>query len=52
MAWVTHNAPPDQRGRESGIVMGMLSAGSIAGPTARRLRVLGRHERPRSCASP
>jgi MFS transporter, DHA1 family, solute carrier family 18 (vesicular amine transporter), member 1/2 len=32
MAWVTHNAPPDRRGRESGIVMGMLSAGSIAGP--------------------
>ena len=32
MAWVTHNAPPNQRGRESGIVMGLLSAGSIAGP--------------------
>ena len=32
MAWVTHNAPPDRRGRESGIVMGMLSAGAIAGP--------------------
>jgi MFS transporter, DHA1 family, solute carrier family 18 (vesicular amine transporter), member 1/2 len=32
MAWVTHNAPPGRRGRESGIVMGMLSAGSIAGP--------------------
>lgn len=32
MAWVTHNAPLDERGRESGIVMGMLSAGSIAGP--------------------
>src|ERR1700712_1759182 len=32
MAWVTQNAPPDRRGRESGIVMGMLSAGSIAGP--------------------
>ncbi|HEY3612185.1 MAG TPA: MFS transporter [Gaiellales bacterium] len=32
MAWVTHNAPPDERGRESGIVMGLLSAGSIAGP--------------------
>jgi MFS family permease len=32
MAWVTHNAPPDRRGREAGIVMGMLSAGSIAGP--------------------
>ena len=32
MAWVTHNAPPDRRGRESGIVMGLLSAGSIAGP--------------------
>jgi MFS family permease len=32
MAWVTDNAPPDRRGRESGIVMGMLSAGSIAGP--------------------
>jgi DHA1 family solute carrier family 18 vesicular amine transporter 1/2 len=32
MAWVTDNAPPGRRGRESGIVMGMLSAGSIAGP--------------------
>ena len=32
MAWVTHNAPTGRRGRESGIVMGMLSAGSIAGP--------------------
>jgi MFS family permease len=32
MAWVTSNAPVDRRGRESGIVMGMLSAGSIAGP--------------------
>jgi MFS transporter, DHA1 family, solute carrier family 18 (vesicular amine transporter), member 1/2 len=32
MAWVTENAPPGRRGRESGIVMGMLSAGSIAGP--------------------
>jgi MFS family permease len=32
MAWVSHNAPPDRRGREAGIVMGMLSAGSIAGP--------------------
>lgn len=32
MAWVTHNAPPNKRGRESGIVMGLLSAGSIAGP--------------------
>lgn len=32
MAWVTHNAPPDRRGREAGIVMGMLSAGSVAGP--------------------
>ena len=32
MAWVTHNAPADRRGRESGIVMGLLSAGSIAGP--------------------
>ena len=32
MAWVTHNAPAGRRGRESGIVMGMLSAGSIAGP--------------------
>jgi len=32
MAWVTHNAPEGRRGRESGIVMGMLSAGSIAGP--------------------
>ena len=38
MAWVTSNAPPDRRGRESGIVMGMLSAGSIAGPRHRRLR--------------
>jgi MFS family permease len=32
MAWVTENAPPGHRGRESGIVTGMLSAGSIAGP--------------------
>jgi MFS family permease len=32
MAWVTENAPPEHRGRESGIVTGMLSAGSIAGP--------------------
>jgi len=32
MAWVTDNAEPGRRGRESGIVMGMLSAGSIAGP--------------------
>jgi len=32
MAWVTDNAPPGRRGRESGIVMGMLSAGSVAGP--------------------
>jgi len=32
MAWVTDNAPAGRRGRESGIVMGMLSAGSIAGP--------------------
>ena len=32
MSWVTDNAPAGQRGRESGIVMGMLSAGSIAGP--------------------
>ncbi len=32
MSWVTDNAPPDRRGRESGIVMGLLSAGSIAGP--------------------
>lgn len=32
MSWVTDNAPHDRRGRESGIVMGMLSAGSIAGP--------------------
>jgi DHA1 family solute carrier family 18 vesicular amine transporter 1/2 len=32
MAWVTDNAPEGRRGRESGIVMGMLSAGSIAGP--------------------
>jgi MFS family permease len=31
-AWVTHNAPPARRGRETGIVMGLLSAGSIAGP--------------------
>jgi len=32
MAWVTDNAPADRRGQESGIVMGLLSAGSIAGP--------------------
>jgi DHA1 family solute carrier family 18 vesicular amine transporter 1/2 len=32
MAWVTDNAPEGRRGRESGIVMGMLSAGSVAGP--------------------
>lgn len=32
MSWVTDNAPAGRRGRESGIVMGMLSAGSIAGP--------------------
>jgi len=32
MSWVTDNAPPDRRGRESGIVMGLLSAGSVAGP--------------------
>jgi MFS family permease len=32
MSWVTDNAPPEGRGRESGIVMGMLSAGSVAGP--------------------
>ncbi len=32
MAWVTHNAPEDRRGRESGIVMGLFSIGSIAGP--------------------
>jgi MFS family permease len=32
MAWVTDNAPAGRRGRESGIVMGMLSAGSVAGP--------------------
>src|SRR3954451_8149370 len=32
MSWGTDNAPPDHRGRESGIVMGMLSAGSVAGP--------------------
>jgi MFS family permease len=32
MAWVTQNAPEGRRGRESGIVMGFLSAGSIAGP--------------------
>jgi MFS transporter, DHA1 family, solute carrier family 18 (vesicular amine transporter), member 1/2 len=32
MSWVTDNAPPGRRGRESGIAMGMLSAGSVAGP--------------------
>jgi MFS family permease len=32
MSWVTDNAPPGRRGRESGIVMGLLSAGSVAGP--------------------
>jgi DHA1 family solute carrier family 18 vesicular amine transporter 1/2 len=32
MSWVTDNAPPSRRGRESGIVMGLLSAGSVAGP--------------------
>jgi len=32
MAWVTENAPPEHRGRESGIVTGMLSAGSVIGP--------------------
>jgi MFS family permease len=32
MAWVTHNAPVDQRGRESGIVMGMTATGSVVGP--------------------
>jgi DHA1 family solute carrier family 18 vesicular amine transporter 1/2 len=32
MSWVTDNAPAGRRGRESGIVMGMLSAGSVAGP--------------------
>ena len=32
MAWVTENAPPEHRGRESGIVTGMLSAGSVMGP--------------------
>jgi MFS family permease len=32
MAWVTENAPREHRGRESGIVTGMLSAGSVAGP--------------------
>ncbi len=32
MAWVTHNAPPDRRGREAGIVMGMLATGSVVGP--------------------
>jgi len=32
MAWVTENAPPGHRGRESGIVTGMLSAGSVMGP--------------------
>ncbi len=32
MAWVTHNAPPARRGRESGIVMGMLATGSVVGP--------------------
>ena len=37
MAWAL-NAPPNQRGRESGIVMGLLSAGSIAGPRRRRAR--------------
>ena len=41
MAWVTDNAPAGRRGRESGIVMGMLSAGSIAGPGGRRARGLG-----------
>src|SRR4051794_17009010 len=32
MSWVTDNAPSGRRGRESGIVMGLLSAGSVAGP--------------------
>ena len=32
MAWVTENAPAGHRGRESGIVTGMLSAGSVMGP--------------------
>ena len=32
MSWVTDNAPAGRRGRESGIVMGLLSAGSVAGP--------------------
>jgi MFS family permease len=32
MAWVTYNAPAGRRGRESGIVMGMLSTGSVVGP--------------------
>lgn len=32
MAWVTHNAPADARGKESGIVMGMTAVGSIVGP--------------------
>src|SRR4051795_11777943 len=32
MSWVTDNAPAGHRGRESGIVMGLLSAGSVAGP--------------------
>ena len=32
MAWVTDNAPAGRRGQESGIVMGLLSAGSVAGP--------------------
>src|SRR5205814_955717 len=32
MAWVTENAPPGHRGRESGIVTGMLSVGSVMGP--------------------
>ena len=50
MAWVTDNAPPDHRGRESGIVMGMLSAGSIAGPFVGALAAwVG--TRPHSCWS-
>lgn len=32
MAWVTHNAPIAERGREAGIVMGLLSTGSVVGP--------------------
>ena len=32
MSWVTHNAPDDRRGRETGIVMGCLAVGSVCGP--------------------